>query len=83
MIKVRCKDCNVEITSHQTKTKCCGCPNMMTVKENQITALDLSRVIMLNSIKESNNKNILSESDLAYQEARRNRKIRKLDFEIR
>ena len=56
---------------------------MMTVKENQITALDLSRVIMLNSIKESNNKNILSESDLAYQEARRNRKIRKLDFEIR
>jgi hypothetical protein len=83
MIKVRCKDCNVEITSHPTKTKCCGCSNIMTVKGNQITATDLSRVVMISSLKETKNKNILSESDLAYQEARRNRKIRKLDFEIR
>ncbi len=83
MIRIRCKDCNVEMVSHPSKTKCCGCSNMTSIKGNQITAIDLSRVVMLNSIKESNTKNILSDSDLAYQEARRSRKVKKLDFEIR
>jgi len=83
MINIRCKDCNVEISSHPTKTRCCGCSNMTTIRGNQITAIDLSRVIMLNSIKEHNKKSVLSESDLAYQEARRQRKVKRLDFEVR
>ena len=81
MIIVRCKDCNRELAS-TNKTQTCGCPNMMTVKGDGVTALDLSRVIMVNSTQKEQ-KNVLSSSDLAYQEARRQRKVRKLDFEVR
>jgi hypothetical protein len=55
---------------------------MMTVKENSVSALDLSRVVMVNSTQKEQ-KNFLSSQDLAFQEARRQRKVRKLDFEIR
>jgi hypothetical protein len=83
MVIVQCKDCGVEIISHPVKTKSCGCPNMATVKGDTITAIDLSRVIMINSDKQKNKSNILTREDLAYQESRRSRKVRKLDFEIR
>ena len=82
MLKVRCKSCNKEIIS-STKTQCCGCPNMLTVREDNITAVDLNKVIMLNSTKEPKKKGILSSHDLAFQEERRQRKVRKLDFDIR
>ena len=81
MISVRCKDCNKELTS-TPKTQVCGCPNMMTVKGDSVTAVDLSRVVMLNSTQKEQ-KNFLSSSDLAYQEARRQRKVKRLDFEVR
>ena len=81
MIIVRCKDCNKEIVS-TNKTQTCGCPNMMTVKGDGVSAVDLSRVVMVNS-KQKEQKNVLTSQDLAFQEARRQRKVRKLDFEIR
>ena len=81
MITVRCRDCSKELTS-TNKTQTCGCPNMMTVKGDGVTAVDLSRVVMVNSTQKEQ-KNVLSSSDLAYQEARRQRKVRRLDFEIR
>jgi len=83
MISIRCKDCNKEITGHPTKTVSCGCPNMATIRGGVISAVDLSRVVMLNSIKESQKTNVLSSQDLAFQEARRQRKVRRLDFEVR
>jgi hypothetical protein len=83
MITIRCKDCGVELTSQPTKTQCCGCPNMSTVKGMSISAVDLSRVIMLNSINNNQKKNVLSNEDLAFQESRRKRKVRRLDFEVR
>ena len=84
MLVVRCRDCNKEITSHGTQSHSCGCPNMMTVKGDSVTAVDLTRVLMIRSPKKQSNKsNVLSENDLAEQEARRKRKVRKLDFEIR
>jgi len=83
MISIRCKDCNKEITGHPTKTVSCGCPNMATIRGGVISAVDLSRVVMLNSIKEPQKTNVLSSQDLAFQEARRQRKVRRLDFEIR
>jgi len=82
MISIRCKDCNKEITGHQTKTVTCGCPNMATVRGDKISAVDLSRVVMLNSIQKEQ-RNVLTSQDLAFQEARRQRKVRRLDFEIR
>ena len=56
---------------------------MMTVKGDSVTAIDLTRVIMLQSGKETRKKNALSPSELAWQEERRKRKVRKLDFEVR
>ena len=81
MLVVRCKDCNREIAS-TNKTQVCGCPNMMTVKGDGVSALDLSRVVMVNSTQKEQ-RNVLTSQDLAFQEARRQRKVRKLDFEIR
>lgn len=83
MNKIRCKVCNTELDSHPTKTKCCGCPNMTTVKGDTITANDLSKVIMISNDCENKKTSVLSNEDLAYQNARRSRKVRKLDFEIR
>jgi len=54
----------------------------MQVKENKISAVDLSQVIMVNSMKEQKS-NVLSSQDLAFQEARRQRKVKRLDFEVR
>ena len=82
MITVRCKDCNTEICSN-TKTQVCGCPNMMTVLGNKVSAQDLSKVVMINSDKKKLSNNVLSNQDLADQEKRRRRKVRKLNFEIK
>jgi len=85
MLVVRCRDCQKEISSQSGgRSQSCGCPNMMTVKGDSVTAVDLTRVLMIRSPKKQSNKsNVLSENDLAEQEARRKRKVRKLDFEIR
>jgi hypothetical protein len=55
---------------------------MMSVKGDSVTAVDLSKVVMINSTQKEQ-KNVLSSSDLAYQEARRQRKVRRLDFDVR
>ena len=85
MLVVRCRDCNTEISSHETQAKSCGCPNMTTVKGDSVTAVDLSRVVMIRSTtkKELKTKDVLTTQDLAFQEERRKRKVRKLDFEVR
>ena len=77
MIKVRCRDCNKEVT----EGKSCGCPNLVTVKGDTVSAVDLNRTIMVSS--NDNTKEGLTSEDLKWQEQRRKRKIRKLDFEIR
>jgi len=56
---------------------------MTTVKGDTITALDLSKVVMISSDNQNKKASVLTNEDLAYQEARRSRKVRKLDFEIR
>ena len=78
MIKVRCRDCNKEVTEGKT----CGCPNMVTVKGDTLTAVDLTRTIMVSSSND-NTKEGLTYEDLKWQEQRRKRKVRKMDFEIR
>ena len=81
MLSVRCKECNTELHS-TTKLQCCGCPNQMTIVDDKVSALDLSKVIMLNSTQKEQ-KNVLSQQDLMYQEERRQRKVRRIDFEER
>jgi hypothetical protein len=75
--------CGVELESHPIRTKCCGCDNLTTVKDDKISAIDLSQVVMLNSIKEKKQSSFLTSQDLQFQESRKQRKIRKIDFEER
>ena len=82
MLSVRCKTCNVELTS-SPKSQSCGCPNMMTLQEDKVTANDLSQVVLLNSNTNLKKGGVLNKEDLEYQENRRKRKVRKLNFEIR
>ena len=81
MIIVRCKSCNVEISS-TSKTQCCGCPNMMTVIDDKVSAVDLNQIVMIKS-GERKSSNKLSAQDLAFQEARKKRKVRKMKYEER
>ena len=83
MLSIRCKECGREVAGHPTQARSCGCPNMATVKGDSITAVDLNRVVMLNSGKRIEKDNSLTPGDLQWQEERRKRKVRKLDFEIR
>ena len=83
MLTVRCIQCGKEIVSQVGKTQSCGCPNMMVVKGDSVSAVDLTRVVMVQSNKENHKSNALSPQDLAFQEERRRRKVRKLDFEVR
>jgi hypothetical protein len=82
MITVRCKECNTEIISNN-KTQVCGCPNMMSVKGDKVSAQDLSKVVMIDNGSSQKKKSVLSNQDLAFQEERKKRKVRKLDFEVR
>ena len=84
MLVVRCRDCNTEISSHETQAKSCGCPNMTTVKGDSVTAVDLGKVLMIQSNqKQSKQESLFSPQELQFQEERRKRKVRKLDFEVR
>ena len=70
------------MTSDAGKTLACGCPNMMTLKGDVVSAVDLNNVIMIRSNEEKGSHGFTSQ-DLQWQEERRKRKVRKLDFEIR
>ena len=83
MIVVRCKQCNKEISSLENQTRSCGCPNMMTVTGDILTASNLSQTIIVRRIDEKKEKDKLTSQDLEWQEQRRKRKVRKLDFETR
>ena len=83
-IKIRCRSCGKEIGGNLGKAVSCGCPNMATINGDKISAVDLGQIVMLNSGYEKNkSKKILTNEDIMWQEQRRNRKVRKLDFEVR
>ena len=81
MLKVRCKECGEELVARGSRTVCCGCPNMTTINGDTISANDLSKVLMIDNGQEKKLK--LTSSDMEWQESRKKRKIRKLDFDIR
>ena len=81
MIVVRCKQCNTEVKS-ASQTNSCGCPNMLTVTGDTFSAVDLTSVIVVRS-NQDKQKDGLTSQDLAWQEQRRKRKIRRMDFEVR
>ena len=84
MLVVRCKSCGKELSSNNGRSQCCGCPNMTSIIDNKITAVDLSQAVIVKMrVDEKSNQTSLSNSDIELQESRRQRKVRKLDFEIR
>ena len=82
-LRIRCRSCGKELEGHPTKTVTCGCPNMATIRNGVITALDLGQVVMINSPQAKQKNNVLSNADIMWQEERRQRKVRRLDFEVR
>jgi hypothetical protein len=81
MLKVQCKECGNELVARGFRAVCCGCPNMTTINGDKISANDLSKVLMIDNGQEKKTK--LTSSDMEWQESRRKRKIRRLDFDIR
>ena len=82
-IKIRCRSCGKELEGHPSKTVSCGCPNMATIRGDKISAVDLSNVVMLNSYHPKSKKEVLSSEDILWQEQRKQRKVRKMNFEVR
>jgi len=82
-IRVRCRSCGKELESAAGKSVCCGCSNMTTIKGDVISANDMGEVIMLTSYSSKKKTEGLTDQDLEWQNQRRKRKIRKLDFEVR
>ena len=84
MLVVRCKSCGKELSSDNGKSQCCGCPNMTSIVGDRITAVDLSQAVIVKMrVDEKSDQTSLSHSDIEWQESRRQRKVRKMDFEVR
>ena len=82
-IKVRCRSCGKEVEGAAGRAVSCGCPNRVTIVGDVVSAVDMDKVVMLNSYGLNKEKEGLTDQDLQWQEQRRRRKVRKLDFEIR
>jgi hypothetical protein len=82
-LRIRCRSCGRELEGHPSKTVTCGCSNMATIRGGVISAVDLSQVVMLNFYNNKSKTNFLTNEDIAWQEARRQRKVKRLDFEVR
>jgi len=82
-LRVQCRVCGKELQGNSGKTYSCGCPNMMTVRGDVVSAVDMSQIIMSNSNTSKAKNEGLTQQDIEWQEARRKRKVRKLDFEVR
>ena len=82
MLKIRCKQCGVELTS-TSKTQVCGCSNQMELIESKISAVDLSQVMIVKMWVDEEDKTSFSKDDIAWQEKRSKRKIKKLDYDVK
>ena len=81
MLTVRCKGCGIELKS-SPKLQACKCLNKMTLIDETVTAVDLSKVVIVSGVKKKKKEGLTSK-DLEWQEQRSKRKIKKLNFEIR
>ena len=82
-LKIRCRSCGKELEGHPSRPVSCGCPNMATIRGDKISANDLSMIVMLNSYTNKKKSGVLTNEDIMWQEARRQRQFRRLDFEVR
>lgn len=78
-LRILCKCCHTEVV----KSGSCGCPNMATIRGDRISAFDMSQIVLVSGINTKKNNRVFSPLELAEQDARRKRKVRKLDFEVK
>jgi hypothetical protein len=78
-LRILCKCCNTEVV----KSGSCGCPNMASIRDNKISAVDMSKVILVSNIKPRTYNSVFTPAELADQEARRKRGVKRLDYEVR
>ena len=83
MIVVRCSSCGKELRGQTSRIISCGCSNMTSIHDDVVSANNMDLVILLQNNKKVKKTSLFSEEDLKYQEARRQRKVRKLTFEER
>lgn len=55
----------------------------MSLVDNKIGAKDLDKVVMVSNNRETKLDSHFTKDELFYQEERRRRKVRRLDFEVR
>jgi len=82
MLVIRCKNCGKQLESHPTKTRSCQCENYTSIHGTSISGKSLSLVEIITS-PQQDKQSVLSTTDLQFQETRRQRKVKKLDFEER
>ena len=83
MLDIICKSSGKELQSHPTQLRSCGCPNLTSIRGTNISGNNLQLVEIIKSPATKKPNNLLSDQDLQYQEQRKQRKIRKLEFEER
>ena len=83
MIVVRCTSCGKELQGQTSRIVSCGCSNMTSIHDDVVSANNMDLVVLLQNNKKIKKTSLFSEEDLKYQEARRQRKVRKLTFEER
>ena len=76
--------CGTELES-SSKMQVCGCPNQATILGPKISAVDMNEVVIIQMEKQKEKKKsqYLTTSDLEWQQKRRQRGVRKLEFEVR
>ena len=77
--------CGTELES-SSKMQVCGCPNQATILGPKISAEDMKEVVIIQTeeLEEEQRKlQYLSTSDLEWQQKRRQRGVRKLEYEVR
>ena len=84
--KVKCLQCNTEVED-TGKFHTCGCPNGLSFHNGKITAIDLDLVaevpIYKQEAKVHKPSSYLTPEDMAFQEDRKRRKVKRLSYEVR
>ena len=83
MTGVKCLACGKELFANKVQFVCCGCANMTSLHGDTVSANNMSQVELLRNNKNVKKGSLFSSDELKYQEARRNRKVRKMTFEER
>jgi len=82
-LTIQCKVCGT-LLEDSPKPKSCGCPNQTMIYKDKISGNDLSKIIITQKELTEDSKPVrLTKEDYAWQQARRDRKVKRLSYEVR